>query len=162
MSATSEGLRWSCRRQFSSARMVGQDKLPDGCRSSTMQILPPDSVLATTPLKPRNSRPFGGWSTLRYGNSSPQRIGPAHRPNEGNGVWRHGLPASLSAAALPFPEEAKTLPTPADGGIGLRPIIQRDPTGCRVFSRRMELLPARGAATATLPGGHFSVNACHV
>ena len=59
---------------------------------------------------------------------APLRIGPTHVPNERNGVRRHGLSASFCTAALPFPEEAKTLPMPADDGIGLHELEPEPPS----------------------------------
>ena len=62
--------------------------------------------------------------------SAPQRIGPAHVPNEGNGVRSNGLSASFRTT-LQLPEETKTLPMPADDGIGLHEPKPNSPSAPR-------------------------------
>jgi hypothetical protein len=51
--------------------------------------------------------------------SAPQRIGSGHVPNESDGVSSQALASRFTGAALPFPEEAETLPMPVDDRIGL-------------------------------------------
>ena len=50
--------------------------------------------------------------------SAPEWIGQGHLPDQGDGGRRNGLSAHFSMSAFPFPEEAKSLPMPADDGVG--------------------------------------------
>ena len=51
--------------------------------------------------------------------STPQGIGLAHRPNQGNGLWADSLPTGIARAAFPFPEETESFAMPSDHGVRL-------------------------------------------
>ena len=50
--------------------------------------------------------------------STPQRIGSAHFPNEGDRVWGDSFPPGFKRTTLPFPEDAKAIPMPVDDRAG--------------------------------------------
>ena len=51
--------------------------------------------------------------------SAPQRVGVAHRPDQGNGLWVDSLATSSARSAFPLPEETESFAMPSDHGVGL-------------------------------------------
>jgi hypothetical protein len=51
--------------------------------------------------------------------SAPQRIGPAHVPDQGDEVWGNSFPACFTRTAFPSPEQSKPRSMPMDERAGL-------------------------------------------